>query len=201
MDFVIKLLAGAGLAIPCGLNPYLPLLVVAIAGVGGKTTLYGPFDFLGSWPVVIILALLVGIDIFADKFPQVEKLYLNLNYVIRPIAGAIAFSAIVPPSQIPTALSLVLGLILAEGTYLLKNGWRPAMLARSKVAVVLEPLISMGEDVLAAGLALLTLVAPVVGGPLAILLLGGMGWWWLSLRRQPRPLVEAEPTRTLPKSS
>lgn len=178
------LLAGVGLAIPCGLNPYLPLLVLSVAGIGGKTTLYNSFNFLGTMPVLVLLAVLVGLDIFADKFPQVEKLYINLNYLIRPVAGAMAFAAIASPNQIPAGLSFLLGLVLAEVTYLVKNSWRPAVLSRTKVGVVLEPLISIGEDLLAAVLALLTLGLAVLGGIFAILLLAGMSWWLLSLRRR-----------------
>ncbi|HEX2916436.1 MAG TPA: DUF4126 domain-containing protein [Chloroflexia bacterium] len=181
---MVKLLAGAGVAIPSGLNPYLPLLVLAIAGVGGKTTLYGPFNFVGSWSAIIILAVLVGVDIFASKFPQLARLYTNINYVLRPLAGAVAFSLVVPTTTLPVVVSLILGLIIALITFYINVSLRQVITTRSKTASVLEPLFSVGEDVLAAMLALLTMGVPVVGGPVSILVLAGMVWWLFSLRRQ-----------------
>ncbi len=183
MDLVVKLLAGAGLAIPAGLNPFIPLLVLSIAGMGGKIILYSPFDVLGSWPVIGVLAVLVGVDIFVDKLPQFEKLYANVNYVLRPLAGALAFAAVVPPDQFPTGLSFLLGLILAGVTFWVKLNLRPAILTRSKAGVVLQPLISVAEDGIASFLAIFSVLLPVVGGPLSILVLLSMVWWWSSLRR------------------
>ncbi len=196
----MKLLTGIGLAIPCGLNPYLPLLVISVAGVGKKFSLAAPYDSLASWPVIIVLALLVGVDIFAGKFPQVERLYTNLNYLIRPVAGALAFAATVPESQLNPGLSFVIGLLLALVTYLVQRGWQQAVVSRSKNAQLLEPLFSTGENVLAGMLALLSMILSVLGGPLAILLLAGFSWWMIQLRRRPsRPILATEP-RPLTKS-
>ena len=184
MDFLVKLLTGVGVAIPCGLNPYLPLLVISVAGLGGKYTLSSPYTALGSWPVIVVLAVLVGVDIFAGKFPQIERLYTNVNYLIRPVAGAIAFAATVPESQLNGGLSFVLGLALALVTYLVKNAWRNALTARSRNAQLLEPLFSTGENVLAGIVALMALLVGLAGGPLAILLLAGLTLWTFNLRRR-----------------
>ena len=201
MDFLVKLLTGIGVAIPCGLNPYLPLLVISVAGLGGKYTLSSPYTALGSWPVIILLAILVGVDIFAGKFPQIERLYTNINYLIRPVAGALAFAATVPDSQLNGGLSFVLGLLLALVTYLVKNAWRNALTARSRNAQLLEPLFSTGENVLAGVVALLALVAGIAGGPLAILLLAGLVWWLMNLRRRPVATPLAATDRPLTKSN
>ncbi len=198
MELLVKLLAGAGLAIPCGLSPYLPLLVLSIVGVGGKTNLAGPFGFVGTVPVLIILAILVGLDIFADKFPRFQQPYTLANYLIRPVTGALAFGAVMPTSQLEAVFSVVLGAGLALVTYLVKNNLRPALVSRNRMARIFEPLISFGEDLLAVILALVTLGVAVLGGVLSLLLLAAMIGWLVSVRRQTPALPE---TSRLPKSS
>ena len=79
MDFLVKFLAGCGVAIPCGIKPYLPLVVISVVGLGGKLPLSAPYNFLGTVGALVVLAVLVGVDIFADKFPQIEKLYTYAN--------------------------------------------------------------------------------------------------------------------------
>jgi hypothetical protein len=186
LEFLIKFLAGCGVAIPCGIKPYLPLVVVSVAGLGGKLPLSAPYSFLATVGVLVALAILVGIDIFADKLPQIEKLYTYLNYVIRPAAGAIAFAAIVPPTVIDSGVSFLLGLVLAEVTYLLKTILRPALAASSQTASIFEPLISSGENIVAVALAVITVLSGVVGGALSLLVLLIMLWLFFSVRRRNR---------------
>lgn len=184
MDFLIKFLAGCGVAIPCGIKPYLPLVVISVVGLGGKLPLSAPYNFLGTVGALVVLAVLVGVDIFADKFPQIEKLYLYTNYIIRPLAGAIAFAAIVPSTAIDSGVSFLLGLVLAELTFLVKNLLRPALAGSSRTASIFEPLISTGENIVSVALAVLTVLAGVVGGILSILVLLGMVGLVLGLRRR-----------------
>lgn len=189
MDFLIKFLTGCGVAIPCGIKPYLPLVVLSVVGLGGKLPLSAPYNFLGTVGVLVVLAILVGLDIFADKFPQIEKLYQYANYIIRPVAGAIAFAAIVPPTVIDSGVSFLFGLILAEVTFLVKNLLRPAIASSSRTASIFEPLISSGENIIAVGLAVLTVLAGVVGGVLSVLVLLGMIGLYFSLRRRQRTSI------------
>ena len=198
MDFLVKLLTGIGVAIPCGLNPYLPVLIISIAGLGNKYTLTQPYDNLGNWGVVIVLAILVGVDVVAGKIPQIDRLYTNLNYIIRPVAGALVFAATVPDSQLNSGISFILGLALALITYLVQIGWRHEITSRSLSMRVLQPVFSTAESGVAAALSLASLVVGAVGGPLAIILLIGFTVWYVSLRRTPVAPLTTEPTEPRP---
>lgn len=167
---VLKLLAGAGLAIPSGLNAFLPLLLMSVLAKGNKLTLHSPFDFLASWPAIVGLALLVGIEVLLNKLPQVERLDNALNLILQPLAGGLAFAAVVPPSDLPQGVSFLMGVALAEAMHLVRQDLQPALLA-SEMATLLKPVISLFQDGLAFLLALLAVFVPIVGGPLAILLL------------------------------
>jgi hypothetical protein len=184
LDLVVRLLAGAGLALPCGLSAYIPLLVLGVAGVGKKTTVYAPFDFVATWPFIAVIALLVGIDVFLDKLPSVQRFNNLLNQVTRPLAGGIACAAVISPDLLSPVISFIIGAVLAEAMHLMKTGLRPALANSGQMARIFEPLISVGEDGLAVVLAILALALPVAAGPIAILVLIG-GWLWVtSLRRK-----------------
>jgi len=186
----MKLLAGGGLALACGLSAFLPLLVLSVAGVGNKIKLYAPFDFLASWPAVGILAILVGFDIFADKMTTFQATNRNLSQITRPLAGGLACAAVVPSDLLFPAISFVIGMVLAGAMHLMKSNLRPAFSQSSPTARMFEPLISIGEDGLSAVLAVISLLVPVIGAPLGLLVLGG-GWWWqTNLRRKQRQVVQ-----------
>ena len=54
----MELLTALGLAIPAGLNAYVPLLAVALAQRFGWLRLRAPFDVLGEvWMIAVIAVL------------------------------------------------------------------------------------------------------------------------------------------------
>lgn len=187
MDLVLRLMAGAGIAIPCGLSAYLPLLVLSVAGVGHKTTLYAPFDFLASWPAVAIIALLVGFDLFADKLPGMQRTNNAISQVLRPLAGGLVSAAIISPDLLHPVISFVYGAVLAGIMHLIKSSLRPALASGGSLARLFEPLVSIAEDGLAVVLAVLALVVPIIAAPFALFLLVGAWFWQFGLRRSRKP--------------
>ncbi len=189
MEFVLSLAAGSALALPCGLSPFLPLLVLAVAGLGRKTDIYSPFDLLATGPGIAVIALLVGYDIFADKMQGLQGRNNLVGYITRPLGGGIAAAAVIPPTLVFPGISFLLGAGLALAMHLVKIKLRPALAASGSLASVLEPLVSMGEDLLSVVLAVLALAIPLFAAPLGLLVMAG-GWGWqLSLRRKKRQVV------------
>lgn len=187
MDLVVRLLAGAGLAVPSGLSAYLPLLVLSVAGAAKRTTVYAPFDFLATWPAVAVLALLVGFDLFADKLPNMQRTNNFISQFLRPVAGGLACAAVISPDLLNPIVSFIYGAVLALAMHFVKINLRPALANGGQLARLFEPLVSIGEDGLAIVLAVLALAAPVVAGPVALLLLVGAWFWQFSLRRNQKP--------------
>ncbi len=192
MDLIIKLLGGVGLAAACGLSPYLPLLILSVAAKGKLITLTSEFSFLNRWAAILILAGLMSLELVADKIPQIQKFHLTLNQIIVPIAGGIAFAATVPGDQIPIVMGFLIGAVAAEIMFLVKNRLRSAIVSIGQTAKLFEPLISIGQDILAVFLAIIALLVPLVGGLLAIGIIA-LGFWGESnlKRRQSPAKVEA----------
>ncbi|PWJ49903.1 protein of unknown function [Quadrisphaera granulorum] len=90
----MEVLVGLGLASAAGLNAYLPLLVL---GLLARFTDLVPLPQAWSWlsdPVCLaVLAVLLLVEVVADKVPGVDHLNDVLGAVVRPAAGGIAVGA------------------------------------------------------------------------------------------------------------
>ena len=171
MDVFIRILAGFGLAAPAGLNAWLPLLIVGLAArITDLIHLNPPYDLLSNGWVLLILAILLGVEIFADKIPVVDSVNDVIHTVIRPVSGAILFAANADAfSSMNPAVALILGLVAAGGVHAIKATTRPFITATT--GGIANPLVSLVEDVLAAVTTILALFVPVVAVIVLILAL------------------------------
>jgi hypothetical protein len=169
---MLELLAGTGLAIAAGLNAYVPLLVLGLAGrFIPFIELPSAWEWLsGDWSLIIFGALAV-IEFVADKIPAVDTVNDWLQTLVRPASGGIVFGtgastttdAIADPSGffangqwVPIALGAVLALIV----HALKSSIRPALNAIT--GGIAAPVVSVVEDVGSVMLSLLALLLPVL---------------------------------------
>src|SRR5437868_3010437 len=95
MDMFSAIFAGFGLSAPAGLNAWLTLLIVGLAGRFHlfNLTLKSPFDVLTSTWVLVVLGFLLLIEVFVDKIPAVDSINDIIQTFIRPVAGGILFAA------------------------------------------------------------------------------------------------------------
>jgi hypothetical protein len=187
---ITALLTAIGLAAPAGLNAYLALLIVGLAArFTGLIQLEAPYDLLTNTWVLVILGLLLGIEVFADKIPAVDTINDLIGTLIRPTSGAILALASTRAVGLDPVLAACLGLLLAGGVHGLKAGARPVVTATT--AGLANPMVSIIEDILAAAGVILTLLVPLVGALLVLLtiglLLGTLLWLRRWLRRRDRP--------------
>lgn len=88
----MEFLTGTGLAVAAGLNAYIPLLIL---GLGGRFLDFVVLPTNWAWLenpwVLAILAVLLVIEIVADKIPVVDSINDWVQTIVRPVAGGIAF--------------------------------------------------------------------------------------------------------------
>src|SRR3970040_3063716 len=122
MDTAGGLLTAFGLAASAGLNPYIPLLIVALLG-GCRPwfALNSPWVSLTSWWVIGALVLLTLVEFFADKAPAVNHVNDVIQTFVRPAAGAILFAASAGAvSNIHPIVAMGAGLLAAGGVHTVK---------------------------------------------------------------------------------
>lgn len=169
---MIEVLTGAGLAVSAGLNAYIPLLLLGVASrfVDGVALPTGWAWLENEW-VLGGLALLLIIEVIADKIPVVDTVNDWIQTVVRPTAGGLAFGsgsmtetvAVSDPAeffQTNQWVPIVSGVVIALLVHLAKMSIRPVINALT--AGVAAPIVSTVEDVSSAALSVLAILLPLL---------------------------------------
>jgi hypothetical protein len=168
----MEFLTGTGLAVAAGLNAYIPLLVLGLAG-----RFLDFVDLPANWAwlenpwVLGILGVLLVIEIVADKIPVVDSINDWIQTIVRPVSGGIAFgtgsasgtAVVTDPASFFTSGSWVpiaIGVVLALATHATKMAARPVLNAATVGTAA--PVVSTAEDVSSVTLSLLALLVPIL---------------------------------------
>ncbi len=190
---MLEFLTGTGLAISAGLNAYIPLLALGLAG-----RFLDAVDLPAGWAwlenpwVLGILGVLLVIELVADKIPVVDHVNDWLQTVVRPAAGGLAFgsgstattAAVADPAAFFSSnqwVPIVVGALIALGVHLAKASARPVVNAATVGTAT--PVVSAAEDVGSVAVSLLALLVPL----LVILVVPLVAWVvWLVVRARLR---------------
>jgi len=186
------LLTGLGLAVPAGLNAYIPLLILGLAArFTNLVTLQPPFDLLASDAGLGFIGILLAIEVLADKVPVVDHLNDVVQTVIRPTAGAIVMlGSTSQVADVSPAVALILGILTAGSVHAMKATTRPVI--TTTTVGIGNPIVSLAEDLVAALIAIIALVAPVLVILVIVLILAGFVWDWRRVRQKKLPLISRQ---------
>ncbi len=185
---MLELLTGTGLATAAGLNAALPLLVLGLLDrFTSLVDLPSQWAWLASPWVLALLALLLVLEVVADKVPGFDHANDIVQSVVRPTAGGIVFgagtssatAAVTDPSAFFSShawVPVALGVLLALGMHTLKAVSRPVITLTT--GGLGAPVVSTAEDVTSLLLSLSAVLLPV----LVLVLLAGVAlvatrWW------------------------
>ena len=156
------ILTGLGLAMPAGLNAYIPLLALALADRATTlVTLNAPYNVLSSNLGIAILVILLTIEVTVDKVPGVDHLNDIAQSFVRPAAGAVvALASTSGAVSISPAIMVLLGVVLAGSVNAVKVTTRPAVTVGT--AGVFNPIVSIFEDIVATLASLVAIFLPAL---------------------------------------
>lgn len=154
------LLTSIGLALPAGLNAWIPMLVLALSDrFSDQVELAQPFDFISSTPGIVLILLLLPVELVADKIPGVDHISDLVHSFIRPIVGAVLAAAVADASQdLNVYVAALLGLGGAGATHAVKMSTRPAITVST--GGLGNPIASSIEDALAGVSSLMAIFLP-----------------------------------------
>jgi len=196
----VELLTGLGLATAAGLNAYIPLLALGLLSrFTDLITLPHGWAWLENGWVMTIVAVLLVVEIVADKIPALDSINDTIQTFVRPTAGGIVFgsgtAAQTPAVTDPGAFAqsgqwipIVVGVVVALLVSLAKSTVRPA--ANVATAGVAAPVLSSIEDGLSIGLVFLAILIPVV--MLVVIVAPAWAIFGLLRRRRRRAAVASE---------
>jgi hypothetical protein len=168
----VELLTGFGLATAAGLNAYIPLLALGLLSrFTDLVTLPHGWAWLENGWVMTIVAVLLVVEIIADKIPALDSVNDVIQTFVRPTAGGIVFgsgtaaqtAAVTDPGAFAQSgqwIPVVIGVVTALVVSLTKSAVRPA--ANVATAGVAAPVLSTVEDLTSISLVFLAILLPVL---------------------------------------
>ena len=202
---MFEVLTGAGLAAAAGLNAYIPLLAIGLLSrFTDLVSLPAGWAWLENGWVQVILAVLLVIEVVADKVPAVDSINDWIQTIMRPAAGGIVFGSgtaaqtatVTDPAKFFTSnawVPIVIGVLLALTVHVGKTVVRPV--ANVATAGIAAPVLSTAEDIFSAVMSVVALLLPV----LVIVGLIGMVLAAIALiRRMQRGRAERGPVPPIP---
>ena len=188
----MELLTGLGLATASGLNAYIPLLALGLLSrFTDLITLPHGWAWLENGWVLTIVAVLLVVEIVADKIPAVDSINDTIQTFVRPTSGGIVFgsgtAAQTPAVTDPGAFAqsgqwipIAVGVLVALVVSLTKSTVRPA--ANVATAGVAAPVLSTIEDGVSVALVFVAILVPVV----VLIVLALLAWGFVKLLRRRR---------------
>jgi hypothetical protein len=176
VEFVLDLLQGVGIAAAVGIRPLLPVLLVgALAAANLGLDFDGTdFAFLEGWPFLVATVVVLAALEFGSRRADLRYVLLAVCVVLGALYGAGSLADhdyTVAPGVVAGALAAALGFLAALSLFT-----RVRRRLDADAAGVL-PLYGEGAAGASAGLSILF-------PPLAILVLGALGWLLAGGRRR-----------------
>ncbi|MCC6327174.1 MAG: DUF4126 domain-containing protein [Acidobacteria bacterium] len=188
MEWFSTLTLALGSAWTSGINLYATVSVLGLLQKFGGVKLPGGLEVLDNWVIIGIAGGLYIVEFFADKIPYVDSVWDVVHTFIRVPAGAIVAWATVsdmdPAIVIPATL-------IGGGLALSSHGTK----ATARIAANLSPepvsnwILSLIEDAIAIGGALLAVFAPVVIAVVLITFVLFFLWFFPKIFRAIRRLL------------
>ena len=186
-----------------GLNIYATVLTLGILARTQWVALPPGLDALGHTWIIVVCAVMFGIEFIADKIPGFDLIWNALHTVVRiPIAALVAYHAssqLTPQMQIlATALGAAIALAAHGSKTALRTAVTPSPEPVSNIA------LSTSEDAVAVGLTWFATHHPIIAASIALILLVAAVFAARALLRAiQRPLrklfgMDIEQEKTLP---
>jgi hypothetical protein len=190
----VELMTGFGLATAAGLNAYIPMLLMGLLGrFTNLVNLPTGWSWLENGWVIAIVAVLLAVEIVADKIPALDSINDAVQTFVRPTSGGIVFgsgtaaqtAAISDPAEFARTgqwVPVAIGVVTALMVHLTKTAVRPA--ANVATAGVAAPVLSTLEDITSVSLTFVAILIPA----LVLIILIALIWAavWLLRRRRRR---------------
>ena len=187
---MIETLTGIGLATSAGLNAYIPLLMIAILDRYTMVITLPPgWDWLANGWMIGVLAVLLIIEMVADKIPVIDHINDVIQSVVRPTAGGLAFGATSSATTLTVRdpsdffshhqwVPFVSGMIISFIVHSMKAIARPAV--NLSTAGLGAPVASTAEDIFSTVTAFFAIVFPF----LIVFFVAGLIWMFIAVRRR-----------------
>jgi len=159
-ELITAVAIGIGLAASAGFRVFVPMLVAAIAARTGILPLNESFQWLASWPSIIILGTATVVEILAYYIPVVDNLLDTLSTPLAIGAGTLLLTSVLPIDS--ELMKWITGAAVGgSSAAVVQSGSALTRLTSTKLTAGLgNPVVATAENVAATGTSILALVIP-----------------------------------------
>jgi len=163
MEIFLQILIGVGLAATCGFRVFVPLFVMSIAGVSGYMDFSAGFEWIASYPALIIFGVATVLEIVAYFVPYVDNILDMASLPIGIVAGIIVVASVVTDVDpvLRWTMAVIAGGGIAAGTGLISNAVHA--LSTATTGGTANPAVSTAESGATIIMTILSVVLPIVG--------------------------------------
>jgi len=94
MENALGVLVGLGLAAACGFRIFVPFLVLGVASASGHVTLADGFEWLGTGPALVALAVATALEVSAYWVPWLDHALDVVAAPVTVVAGILAAASV-----------------------------------------------------------------------------------------------------------
>lgn len=181
-SLVVSLFLGVGLAAATGFRVFLPLFALSLAAHFDLWSLDAHWEWLGSTAALLALGVAMLAELLAYYIPWVDNL---LDTIAIPLAGIAGTAVMVATmADVSPLITWALAIIAGGGTAAAVKGATASTRLGSSVSTagLGNPIVSTIETFGALVMSVLSLVAPVLAGLVAVVLLLSLYWVYRKLR-------------------
>ena len=163
MEHLLSISLGIALSAACGFRVFIPLLVMSAAALTGHMSLSPGFQWIGTYPALIVFATASLVEIASYYIPWIDNVLDAISGPVAVVAGIlVAASSIVHMDPLPKwSLAIIAGggaAALFHGSTALVRGASTAL-----TGGIGNHAVATAELGIAAGLSILAVVLPLAG--------------------------------------
>lgn len=93
MEIAVSIIIGIGLATAAGFRVFVPFTFLSVASLTGYMNLSEGFEWIGTYPALIVFGVATICEILAYFFPYVDNLLDTIAIPVATVAGVIIMAA------------------------------------------------------------------------------------------------------------
>lgn len=173
IEACMMLALGIALAASCGFRVFIPLFVVSLASMTGYVELSSSFEWLSTWPALLLFGIASLLEVVAYYFPVLDNALDTISVPASAIAGTVLAASFLVVDISPL-LKWTLALIAGGGTASLVNMGTASVRGASTTmtAGLGNAGVATVENAGSVGLSIISIFSPIIGVAIALVFVG-----------------------------
>ena len=162
MEIIFSIMLGIGLAASCGFKVFVPFFIISIANLSGHLELSQSFEWIGTYPALILFGVATLIEIVSYCFPFIDTAVDVISTPVTAVSGVIAVASCVQgmSPMFSWVIAIIVGGTVAGGSKIVNTGVRGA--TTTVTGGLGNGILNILQTILALFLSILSIFLPIL---------------------------------------